>query len=557
MRRRCLTWLAFWALLALGYPAAQVGRADEPKAKPTLPTGTLPAEKWLKYSTERLQPGEIDRLIQAELSTVGAKTAPFITDEQFLRRAFLDVTGKPPTPGDISQYLADKSPDRKAKLIDKLLDSPDYAKHWGRYWRNVVVSRQSDFRAQIFSTNFENWLVKEFQKNRSWGLMVDDMLTATDIIRLDDREKNGQAFFISTRTGADAKTELAAETARIFLGIQIQCAQCHNHPSDIWKRQDFHEFAAYFARVRAQQVQEEKKLAGMKIVSSPFGEHLMPGKDDPKKGTPIQPRFLQGKAPGRSMTDLARRRSLAASITSQDNPWFAGAYVNRIWGELMGQAFVMPIDDMGPEKEVVMPAVLARVAGSFRGSAYNPKQLFKDILMSDVYCRQIRLGESEMFASSAQPTRLQADTLWHSLVATLGPISGGFGGGPKGFGGGFGRGGFGGLEGAFKREFSFDPSTKPSEVEGSISQALMMMNNPQINQKIQAKGESVLGKILAANASDDDALKAVYLRTLSRQPTEREVSRCKAFIATVGNRAEAYEDILWTLVNSTEFQTRR
>ena len=106
------------------------------------------------------------------------------------------------------------------------------------------------------------------------------------MIRLDDKEKNGQAFFITTRIGADAKTELAAETARIFLGIQIQCAQCHNHPSDIWKRQDFHEFAAYFARVRSQQVQEEKKLAGLKIVSVRVRRTQMPGKDDPapKKG---------------------------------------------------------------------------------------------------------------------------------------------------------------------------------------------------------------------------------------------------------------------------------
>ncbi len=554
MCRRCFTWLAFLALSATGTCI----RADDPKtdpakAKPTLPTSTLPTQKWLKYSTAPLQPGEIDRLIEAELKGVGAKPVGFISDQQFLRRAYMDVIGRPPTPPEISQFLTDKTSDKKARLIDKLLSSEDYAKHWSRYWRNVIGGRQADNRAQLFTVNFENWLEKQFKINRSWAFIVDDMLTATDMVRLDDTDKNGQAFFISTHIGADAKTELAAETSRIFLGIQIQCAQCHNHPSDIWKRQDFHEFAAYFARVRSQAVQENKKLAGLKIVSVPTGEYEMPSKEDPKKGIVTNPRFLQGNAPGKNLGDLARRRALASSIISQQNPWFAGAYVNRIWGELMGQAFVMPIDDMGPEKDVVMPAVLARVAGSFRGTGYDIKALFRAILMSDVYRRQIRPGE-DLFASSASPTRLQADILWHSLVSTLGPIGAGLAPAKPPAGPLANRGG---LENNFKKEFSYDPSTKPAEVEGSISQALMLMNNPQINQKIHAKGENVLAKILAANKSDEDALKAVYLQTLARQPTEREMDRCKKHIADVGNRAEAYEDILWTLINSTEFQTRR
>jgi len=550
--------------LGLAVGGAGIASADDPKpsapakTKRGVPTGTLSTEQWLKFPTTPLQPGEIDRLINAELTKANMRPTSIISDEQFVRRVFIDMTGKLPSPAQISAFLNQKDADKKAQLIDKLLESEDFSKHWAVYWRNVFTSRLTDFRGQAVAGHFERWLRAELQKNRPWSEVVREMLVATDSIRYDDVTKNGQAFFLVSRSGVDAATELAAETSRVFLGIQIQCAQCHDHPSDIWKRQSFHEFAAYFARTKSRIIREEKKFVGLQLTSAPFGEHKMPGKDNPKTGTVINPRFLDGKAAGTKLTDAQRRASLASAITSRDNPWFAGAYVNRIWGELMGQAFCMPIDDMGPSKEAVMPEVLARVAGSFRGSDYDVKKLFREILNSQAYQRQMKPGENgegHLLFAANNPTRLQADVLWQSLVNTLGPIGGGLGVAPKGPAGPFGR--FGGLEQLFKREFSFDPSTKPEDVEGSISQALMLMNNPQINQKIQAKGENVLAKILADNANDDEALKLVYLRTLARRPSDREFQRCRDFIQKVGNRPEAFEDILWTLINSTEYQTRR
>jgi hypothetical protein len=161
-----------------------------------------------------------------------------------------------------------------------------------------------------------------------------------------------------------------------------------------------------------------------------------------------------------------------------------------------------------------------------------------------------------MFATH-NPVRMNGDALWQALTNTLGPIGpggGGFGG--KGFGGPKGFGVFG-LENQFKNEFSYDPSTKAEEIEGSIAQALILMNNPQINQKIKASPNSVLGRILSSYSDDDEALKVVYLRTLARRPTDREMTRLREHIRTVKNRNEAYEDILWALINSTEFQMRR
>jgi Protein of unknown function (DUF1549)/Protein of unknown function (DUF1553) len=549
---------------------------DDRKPVVQLPVGPLDTKDWLKSSTKPLEPGEIDRLVNAELSRLGVKPAAKTTDEQFIRRVYLDLTGKMPTPADMKEFVADKSADKRAKLIDKLLETDEYARHWGQYWRSVVTTRSTiDFRLQQVVPQYERWLTAQYKANKSWAEIAREQLTASGKVMYAEPDKNAQAFFLLSRRGADATTEIAAETSRIFLGIQIQCAQCHDHPSDVWKRKQFHEFAAYFGRYRGERpILEDKKFIGVQLVSQPFGEHKMPDREDPKKSVSITPRFLDGKAPagaggggggfgkggkgGGGLGDEARRKALAEQIVSKDNPWFAGAFVNRMWGEFMGQSFYSPIDDMGPQKDAMMPAVLARIAGSFRGNDYNIKQLYRDILNSETYQRQIRPGEpgdDHLLFATRNPVRMNGNALWETLIGTLGPISQGggkFGAAPMGP---FGRGG--GVEAQLKNEFSFDPSTKAEEIEGSISQALILMNNPAINQKIKAQGTNMLARILSANADDKEALRIVYLRTLARRPTDREVTRLTEHIRTVGNRAEAFEDILWALINSTEFQMKR
>jgi uncharacterized protein DUF1553 len=283
----------------------------------------------------------------------------------------------------------------------------------------------------------------------------------------------------------------------------------------------------------------------------------MPSKQEPKKGIRTEPRFLDGKAPPSGLRDPDRRKSLARAITDKSNYWFAAAFVNRMWGELMGQAFYMPVDDMGPQKEAVFPNVLTRLAGSFRGSNYDVKILLRDLMNTDAYQRQIRLAEStdqHLHFSAAYPTRLRADALWHSLVNVLGS----FGGQamPNRPGAGPYRGPQG-LEGVFKFEFDFDPSLRSDDVEGSIPQALMLMNNPAINQKIQARGANLLGRILEAYTDNTEALRMVYLRTLARKPTDRELDKCRQHLKNAATRAEGFEDVLWALLNSTEFQTKR
>jgi hypothetical protein len=557
----CLIAVSVGAAGANAAPKAQQGRAGTQTRKALAPppprSSLLTTEDWQQAPIEPLKPGELDALVGRELEQGKVSPAALTTDEQFLRRVMLDLTGELPVPADVSEFVADPDSQKRAKLIDRLLNSEEFARHWARYWRDVVAARISDRQLLVLMRSFEDWMAEQLKTNQNWARIVRSIVTAQGEARFDESGKNGGLFFLASHRGADAANERAAETSRVFLGIQIQCAQCHDHPSDQWKRVQFHELAAYFARTGERPVREDMRLVGFAIVSRPGGEHEMPSKEDPKKTFLTLPRFLDGKSPGSDLGDLERRRFLADAIVSPDNYWFAGAFVNRTWGELMGQSFYQPVDDMGPKKEAVFASVLTRLTGSFRASHYDIKGLFRDILTSQTYQRQIRLSEStdrHLHFAAAYPTRLRADAVWQSLVNVLGNL-----GGPRPAQrrpmGPFGMGQ--GLEFLVKTEFDFDPSLKPDEVEGSITQALLMMNNPAINQRIQARGTNLLGRILRSYPDDTDALRMVYLRTLARKPTDRELQKCKDHITRTSDRAEAFEDILWALLNSTEFQTKR
>jgi hypothetical protein len=558
--------LGFVAFASLPSQAGQ--KPNKPKAeqarKPIAPppprSALLKEEDWQKAPLVPLQPGELDALVASELQNSKIQPAPLTTDEQFLRRVSLDLTGQLPLPADVAEFVANPDSQKRAHLIDKLLASDEYTQHWARYWRDVLTARLNERRGLALVRPFEKWLSEQLKTNQGWDKIVRAMLTAEGTCEFEDDGKNGALFFLASHYGPDAANEQAAETARVFMGIQIQCAQCHDHPSDQWKRVQFHELAGYFARVRDQFVPGDKgqKRGGVRLVSLPRGEHEMPSSEDPKKSFLTPPRFLDGKAVAANLADHERRRTLANAVVSKNNYWFAGAYVNRVWGELMGQSFYQPVDDMGPHKEAVFAGVLTRLTGAFRGTNYDIKGLFRTILNSQTYQRQIRLGDSpdqHLHFAAAYPTRLRADALWDSLVSVLGSLGPPPANAPQGKAAVFAipRG----LEGLFKQEFTFDPSLKPDEVEGSIPQALLLMNNPAVNQRIQARGTNLLARILKAYPDDDEALRMVYLRTLARKPTDKEMDRCRQYLKKVNNRAEAYEDILWALVNATEFQTKR
>ena len=616
-----------------------VTQTKESDAPPVI-NAQAPGHKPNHASDPRAVAAEVDRLIAANLRKSQIDIAPQCSDEDFLRRVSLDIAGVLPTPQELTLFGLDPDPHKRSAAIDRLLASGDYADHWARYWRDVIQSRATETRLQFTFRSFakfESWMKSELAANRPWDEITTAILTA-----LGDTSEEGQTALILAQRGEPA--EIAAETSRVFLGIQLQCANCHDHPNDSWKREQFHSLAAFFPRVRLQQsgqqmqqklelvsfsaegngngrgrgefirqitanpepfirrldrdgdnkiskeearrgpgggnferlfdlgdtnhdglltADEIRKLPPLPMQMQPgqgAAEYHMPDLAHPQsEGKKMDPAFFLGdlKA-GSSLSDLDRRKSLARYITAPENPWFAKAFVNRLWGQLVGEGFYMPIDDIGPERSASHAVALEALSSGFVASAYDIAWLFRAIANTETYQRQIRspdLGKSAAFASAA-PVRLRADQLYKSLARVLG-LKEEVPQGPMGPGMGmYGRGPFQ-LRFRVEQLFGFDPSTSPDELNGTIPQALFMMNSGLVNGLTRAAGQTRLGQILDKFKNDDDALGELYLVVYAREPSAREAQLCRDYISRVNNRQEAFEDIFWSLLNSTEFQTKR
>jgi hypothetical protein len=577
----------------------------------------LPKRPARSVTPPTLTSTELDRLLTQYLSKNSPKVEPatLTTDVEYVRRIYFDLVGRPPSPSQVQTFLSDRSKDKRARLVDSLLSSPEWARNWAKYWRDVVMFHStSENPRQVRFDMLEYWLAKQLEVNKPWDEIVTGMITATG-----QNDENGAVAFPLAYQAQPV--EMAGEISRIFMGVQIQCAQCHDHKTDAWKQRQFHEFAAFFAGLQPKNIVKAApgQLPVFAVVLRGNRRYSMPDKDNPQKQIPIAPRFFLSSsksipAPVLPMTlAIPERRALAASyVTGQDNPWFARAYINRIWYVLMGEAFYEPIDDIGPERSPKAVEVLEPLAAQWQKGGYDIRWLYRTILNTEAYQRRIRSTANEAgktpFASGC-PSRLRADQVYDALVQALSlPIDENDKPGPamkpNGVAPGQGKNAKkvqaslslgdpkrqpaqpltkGGAKKAaeaiglasqigknaavirrpgaqrllFDRLFGVDPSVANEDVLGTIPQALFLMNSPLINQKLHARPGTVLNEILIAAPNERAALGALYLRVLSRQPTTHEVEVCGRYLASVGDRREAFEDIYWSLINTTEFLTRR
>lgn len=511
---------------------------------------------------------EVDRLLAQETKagTVGDGTsAPRVDDETYLRRLSLDLLGRAPTPEETTVFALDTAPDKRAALVDKLLADARYGENWARYWRDVIFYRRTEERSIIGADTCAEFLAKHLNDNTPWDKVATAFITATGDVQAD-----GATALIFAHRGEPEG--VVAEVTRIFSGIQISCAQCHDHPTDRWKRDQFHQMAAFFPRValRPNLAQGPRSfIVSVTDVEPRFRprnamqrvqgtlEHFMPDLHDPQaKGSLMQPVFfVTGQSLDTGTKDADRRGQFARWLTGHDNPWFAKALVNRIWSELVGEGFYEPVDDMGPDRECSAPQSLDYLAASFTASGYDVKQLVRTIAGTSAYQRESRSrrapDETPFAANTAQ--RLRADQLFNQLTSLLGL--------PADFEASRNAGGGApllrrGPRAQFNAVFGYDPSSPRDEITGSIPQALVLMNSPLINGGLSAQ-RGVLGRLLGQIKNDDDLTVELYLRAIGREPTDKELQHCRDYAKEVGNRGEAYEDILWSLVNSTEFLHRR
>ncbi len=506
---------------------------------------------------------QVDASLAAELFKSQTELAPACDDATFLRRVWLDLVGDIPTPEHVIAFTLDPSADKRERVVRELLADPQYGLNWARYWRDVIFYRRIEDRALIAANALEADLSDKLNKNVPWDEIAAAFVTATGDVR-----DNGSTAIIMAQEGRTEET--TAEVSRIFLGMQIQCAQCHDHPYDRWKREQFHELAAFFPRIGVRPVRTATSRSFQVVASDrqfkfakaddgnrPMPEHFMPDLLDPSApGTQMQPKFFltTAKLPYGTV-DSQRREMLAKYLTR--NEWFAVAMVNRLWSEMVGRGFYEPVDDVGPDRTAVAPETLEIFAKGFRDADYDVKWLFETIAATEAYQRQSRPrggeeDESPFAANVPQP--LRADQLYNAILSALDV--------PEAEPKRPGRGG-GGLGGQqrdprtqFNQTFGFDPSEPRESISGSIPQSLAMMNSSQVAGRLRAN-QGILSGLVAEIKDNDELVAELYLRTLSREPTEEELTRAKAYFREVGNRKQAVEDFAWALVNSAEFRHRR
>jgi hypothetical protein len=525
----------------------------------------------------------IDALLRAEWAKRQIVPAAPVDDLRYLRRASLDIIGRIPTVTEIEALEKDTSADRRAKVVERLLQSKEYADHWSNYWDSVLLG--DNVRGKVIDeAGFRGWLGAQFANNLPWDRMVFALVTAAGVNRDNGADDGAVAPAVKAEPKMDMADALPAETAgqsgvaptnpavnwlikykdtpqdltgnvaSTFLGVRIQCAQCHDHKTEKWTQEDFRRLAACFMRTRAFNVESDenggpKRLAVEDVSKTP---NRLAKNPDLEPLSRAEPKALDG-------TDLSkdpnRREALARWITSRQNPWFAKAIVNRLWGAFLGRGFVEPVDDFRVSNPALAPEALDRLAQDFVAQNYDLKSLIRTIASTEAYQLSSQgapsqsvtepgalwsrfslkpLGPDELLDSVAVATDLD-----EMLAAKK-------------------DGDFVKAKAQLRKQFNFlfdvDEESHPAGYEGTVPQALMLMNGRPVIRVTNTARQGALLKVLSMPEDDDRKLETIFLRTVSRPPTAEEKSRLLPYVSEPGGKKlERYEDLMWALLNSSEF----
>lgn len=500
----------------------------------------------------------IDHRIRVEWHKAKIAPSPPVDDARFLRRVYLDIAGVIPPPEAVTAFLKDRRPDKRARIVDALLASPGYADHWTDYWDDVLMGLTA--RSPVLDrVEWRKWLHHQFEANVPWNRFVSALLTASgqnspggtyrrilgidpvgpqtanDNPPTDPSRINGAVNWYLKY--AQNPAELAGQVSKVFLGVQIQCAQCHDHKTEHWKQTDFQRFAACFMQMRAIPIDRGKVMGVRRVMLTdlqrPFaalGRGLQPGVAEYAKAVPAA---LDGTEFSNAPN---RRAALADWITSPTNPWFARAIANRMWAYFMGRGFVDPVDDFRSSNPPVLPDLLDRLAEDFVASGYDLKHLIRLITSTQVYSlspgKPVRQDPENKLWSRYRLKPLEPEQLLASIVQATGI-------GPD-LGRRAGRN-LPALEFALRRQFAFlfdtDMEAEQKEFEGTIPQALMLINGRLTNEGSRANPGAALGAVLQL-PSPTQRIEALYIRTLGRPPVPDEMKYWLNFVSGSASRQE-------------------
>jgi hypothetical protein len=509
---------------------------------------TVPSDRLLpdKIYADLPVNNDIDRLVYERLKKMGYAPSARCTDEEFIRRASLDSIGRLPTPDEVKNFLADKASDKRSKFIDHLLADKSFGDHWATKWTDLV--RPNPDRVGVKSVYLlDQWVRESFRSNKPYDQFVREIVTAEGSTHKDAPT----VIYRDRREPADLTTMFS----QIFLGVRLECAKCHQHPNEKWSMDDFYQFAAYFGPLK-------RKGAGLSPPISAGTEYFYFASDggtvkNPVTGKTMKPRPPEGMEP-KLAENQDPRLALADWMTDAENPFFAKAVANRIWGEFFGRGIVHPVDDFRASNPPTNPALLDALGKELVKHHYDLKALMRFIMNSHVYQlssapNEYNLADTKNFSRSYR-RRLPAEVLLDAVVEVTG-VRDNYTGMPIGA---FAKQAWTyKIDSPFMDAFSRPNSSSdcPCERDASTSvvQSLHMMNSKGLQAKLSAK-EGRVKQLVDSKKSPEETVTDLYLAALSRYPTDEEKAiATKAFTGEGVTPQTAAEDVLWALLNSAEF----
>lgn len=492
----------------------------------------------------------LDRHIDAVLKREGITPSKQTNDAAFLRRIHLDMTGVIPTPEQVSEFLDDSSPNKRSRKIDELIKSQQSIEYWTGIWTNWLIGRRGD--GDDRRVGLENWVKKSLRTNMPYNIFVNELVTANGELR-----DNGAGNYVLRYDRSPVL--LTSHTSRLFLGLPMQCAECHDHKTESWLQKDFYGVAAFFTGIQSEQkgmleeinmIGEKEEMDNFLITNNPKQDKAI-YVDSMKESVP--PQFLDGTEYKGELTK--KREALAEWMTAKSNPYFSKAIVNRIWKHFMGRGFVEPVDGFGEEYPATNPELLAWLAEDFVIHGYDLQHLMRIILHSRAYQRSSETNESnkddEIYYSHAYMKPLTAEQFFSSMLqaTVLGrmqksktPIQ------------------LKRMKRNYLNQYLFLlDNGEMEEIEafnGTVPKALMMINGSLVNDSANYKArDSFIRYVLDNWRETIDRVQFIYLTVLSRKPTGQEQTFFQRYLERSLYRSKdlAYEDLYWVLLNSAEF----
>ena len=492
----------------------------------------------------------IDDKVWDKLQLLGITASSPAVDSKIVRRLFIDIIGRLPTPQEAQQYINDTTLDKQAKLVDWLLEQPEYADHWANKWTDLL--RPNPYRVGIKAVlNYDNWIREAFRENRPYDQFVRGLVTAEG-----STFRNGASTLFRDRRSPDEVTTLVSQ---LFLGIRLDCAKCHHHPFERWSQDDFYSFAAFFARVGRKGTGLSPPISGSEEV---IMEAASGSVTHPLTGAVLSPRPLYGTvefSEDELVSDYSIRGKLADWMVSNENDYFGKVMANRVWADMMGRGLVEPVDDLRATNPATNEPLLAALGKYFAENKYDIKKLIGIIAKSHVYGLSSEPTERNVADtrnySRHYRVRLRAEVLLDA-ISDITAMPNNFS--AMAYGARSNQIWTHRVTNLFLDTFGRpDPNQDPPcerTPDSTVTQILHLMNSPELHAKVTNSSNSISKMIDEQEAEPGEVIKQIYLLCYSREPDGDELEIClKIFGENKDNPKAAASYILWALMNTPEF----